>query len=887
VVCGSCGLRAPRQGRAPTGGLYAREGLGNKGELTILRSVQGARLAQAPDASSQHIGGATVDCEYCEDSRGTPYLLYGVNGELIRWLRDGHQQAESLAYRALVTPTFRGDPKGLLDVMLVVLGGSLGHDFQAAERFMYEHWHAHPQLGPYPCPYLLGEHQASGVFHREYRDHVAHQLKTYLLGLYVFDRCSRIRECVLRGISKDMGTTDPRALDLIENRAVATGHPPAAGGGPSWEEFKERFKEMLNRPLRKTVPPSDGEALEEFRQRVDELAQTVKVRRLAGPVDENDLANIPDFSRRDAAQDPEAAWVVLGPVAKHAHLGRLSVDGRDAIKKYFQFTLSKPTIYDVTLPDHGVASSLLLLRLWYAYRNFLQDIKAARDDTRTADGLDGLGLTLDWIDKTTDLLDERRIQAAAGVIALHNIDPKRYRVSGGGTWIAWKRDFSERLQLSLCGENGILALAFLLRLTDTLQDWDRCRFRPLREGERLLESRDFSLRVGAAEGEDGKILVLYRADFPPGRGRPWPPDDTESQYGKLLTELSECLDGVESVIDFDGVGSGKESADREATWKRATEFCVHALDGERAPKARARRKSRQTRECPPVDEDCLSMIRTLLADPNNPASGFPVRACKRAPQPNSSCEVRAELLHFAADTARTGSALGEMAQLVQYMVEAAPHLDRVLLFIDGALPRNISIIDVVTSLEELRKRLRLIRQLFTVQIAPRRRYSNDNPTHGGRGGRQRRKLSARWRLRKFLHHRLMAYPEDIGASDTAKEIADAICTVASRLSNKAIQEWRQQGLGAGDDVRRKLVPIDRHLRGLSRQLPSITKTFDDLVSGDTLGIHKAFDSSLTPEATDTRAALAAYIRDRIKGLPHNDGPGGCSWWKSTSTGGSM
>lgn len=58
-------------------------------------------------------------------------------------------------------------------------------------------WSKQAGLGPYLLLDRLSQMEHDRVFHDSYRDHVCHQLKVFLLGLYFFDSILPIRQQVL------------------------------------------------------------------------------------------------------------------------------------------------------------------------------------------------------------------------------------------------------------------------------------------------------------------------------------------------------------------------------------------------------------------------------------------------------------------------------------------------------------------------------------------------------------------------------------------------------------------------------------------------------------------------------------------------------------------
>ena len=102
---------------------------------------------------------------------------------------------------------------------------------------------------------------------------------------------------------------------------------------------------------------------------------------------------------------------------------------------------------------------------------------------------------------------EEIVRAAAAAMALHNITPKDWdRVHKDGLLQAGFNMGAFRIHLT--DHDHRTPLAFLLGLVDTLQDWDRPRFRaPKSEDELILTDQDMSITA-----KDGRLLLYFSRD---------------------------------------------------------------------------------------------------------------------------------------------------------------------------------------------------------------------------------------------------------------------------------------------------------------------------------------------------------------------------------------
>ena len=125
--------------------------------------------------------------------------------------------------------------------------------------------------------------------------------------------------------------------------------------------------------------------------------------------------------------------------------------------------------------DHGVGSSLLLMKIWSDFSEYVGkvSVKAAGHHLFQGVADEVFGLK----ERLADA--ENSILAAAGAIALHNITPSIWdRADTLEYGLTLHTNFQIRFH-----EDGLkpplaaAPMAFLLGLADTLQTWDRPRFR--------------------------------------------------------------------------------------------------------------------------------------------------------------------------------------------------------------------------------------------------------------------------------------------------------------------------------------------------------------------------------------------------------------------------
>ncbi|MBN1490971.1 MAG: hypothetical protein JXA69_13720 [Phycisphaerae bacterium] len=759
-----------------------------------------------------------------EDSRGTPYALFGVNFELMQWIWETAGSERSGAGKALCVHEDYQGPSGrkrLIDDMLLILGGGLGHDFQKAESFLEKHWHAHPQMGPYPWLGLLAEYQAGGVFHRGYRDHVAHQLKTYLLGLYLFDKCERIHQAVIGEIDNDCDRETDSVQEfrlrwlaaalahdvgyIIENEQfVASG---AGSDGPSYVQVVAELERTLKYPLARSRRQSQDTS---FQKRHSLLSEEINAR-YPELIGFSRISHLPFCST--LKKQPRTAWAVLEPRTKHAGVWT----GSNTIKDYYKFTEGHPNRFGAQYPDHGVASALILLRSWCAYANHLQQLVDAQKNRTTVQRL--AENEFQWLASTTpsQWVCPKTIYAAASAMALHNIDPRSY-VKGdssnakqsersSGSWIT---DFISRLNIALDSSSGQtpLALAFLLRLCDSLQAWDRQKFRPLKSGEHLLESRDFDLTV-----KNNKIWIYYR-----GEGN----DQFKTLRGDLGIALVETQvddlvahdDSDDNGFEFVEVFGGKKKL---KSWKPTTPPVSQALFE--------------------PDEELDGKLRSL-------ANGGRVQigACGKPLQ--GPCPVRAQALHSLAEHARIGSDALLVTLVSQYLFDASNAAHAL---------RNAEPDIIAGRLTALHRAAAYVTGLFAKPA--RRRASRDAaPT-------------AASRCRDFLAHR---DPQDPVKGKRAEMVQQAIWRVIKLFGDDCGQESKRKKYTKKltvEPMASLLLILSVHGREVVNALWMLMEKRTSDVASEIVAEGLLAKEQVAKEANPV--TLGGYINDRISQFPHN------------------
>lgn len=452
---------------------------------------------------------------------GREYWLYGPNAEILKWIGGSPLGRKLFA-------------KSEMDEDRLFLALSK-HEMQAvaAKDAIRAFWYAYPEFGPYPFLDTLSKFEHEGVFYGDYRDHVIHQLKVYLLGLYIFDRCETIRKSVLA----EAGTGDDflRAWTLcalshdigyiMENDNALNPNDPA------WVDTKKVMEEVLTAPV---------SALKKF----SGLLNAGEERRIC-----HDL-NIRTFSLL-AFDDLENAagkniLSMIAETGKKASLG----SSDSPFKAYWDYAFA----FDPDPParkrfrDHGVASALLLVQTWKQFQRHVDALAVADHPLLSDDAKTRLNDLKNELGRIEDM-----VLSTAGAVALHNVSPSLWK-NHEDNMLARQLTLN-RFKVRLGPDNKGLPLAFLLMLSDTIQDWDRYRFRELRSNDTpSISDQDMCIRV-----ENATVFLDYKKD----NNLRNPVIDENSRFNETKNALSSLLDPAiiqelvqwKGMMDENGTGS--------------------------------------------------------------------------------------------------------------------------------------------------------------------------------------------------------------------------------------------------------------------------------------------------------------------------------------------
>ena len=446
---------------------------------------------------------------------GQDYAVYGVNADLIDWIGDS-----ALAQAAL-------GPAGadkLIDKLFLAFDSQTdAARVRHSKDIIRDLWNAHAALGPYPFLDVLSEFEFDRRFYANYRDHVCHQLKVYLLGLFAYDRVAPLRaaldEAFATGGAEQFAarwlvTAVYHDLGYVLENEAALRHD-----SEEWRNTREALNEALRAPLShvRAFAPKFSIAAEQ---------DLIRRHRIYTHSIGNDPVALETYAGADLFEE-------LREEAERA--GLRPTKGKAPLRVYWEYAFSHAPAGRPRFYDHGIASALLLLQGWRGFKDHVNEVlaNAAADPLVQANrpALDRLVADLDAHRET--------VRAAAAAMALHNIYPTDWDPA---SVLEHGLDL-QGFEINLTSASRKTPLAFLLGLIDTLQDWDRPRFRPERPDERaLLTDQDISIT------SDGERLILeFRADadIRDPAARP------DSLYARAIRALKAYLEpaAIDRLVD--------------------------------------------------------------------------------------------------------------------------------------------------------------------------------------------------------------------------------------------------------------------------------------------------------------------------------------------------
>lgn len=396
-------------------------------------------------------------------------IYEGINGDLIQW-----SLTSELYSKAVGAGT---DPNQ--DALAKAMHPDSTKRYRGTYDLMTAIWHAHPELGLGPDYELLAELEYSGSYYSGYRDHTTHMFKVFLLGLYLYENSKTLRTAITAQLPTQEDFLSVWILTaLYHDNGYLIETEDGCWDSEAAKAVLARFTASLAHPLTRLFPEQMDTGTEDSLKRQHQLH--MKTAEGQYEIEQKLL----DFQG-------------IGPRVQ------LSVDAAaNPIKDYYSYaaSLHKGRQYY----DHGIISACMLLFTCDAVCDYLQQSKKC-------------SFYHEWQNKRDAFLASAErykefAHMAAEAIALHNIQKN------------WDKTETADLFLkgvtirSFCIPLEELPIAYLLRVCDELQCWDRQSFsNPLGKNARTpLDADKLSLeaafdRVSLSVKDEKKRTALAAA----------------------------------------------------------------------------------------------------------------------------------------------------------------------------------------------------------------------------------------------------------------------------------------------------------------------------------------------------------------------------------------
>ena len=379
-----------------------------------------------------------------------------------------------------------------------------------------EAWKSHCHFGPLPPISLLNEFENENVYYKDYRDRTAHTISTCLLGLYIYEKNSSIRKCIDNYFENKVNYAGRSNEDifisawlllslyhdigyLVENDKVDTENTNA------FARVKNAINELTKTPLAKSPKFSRIVTAEKELNIIN-----------ASKIYRPELISIDNIEKDKFFSD-------LLNASKKSHLALSDTNG---IKEYYIFAKSHMAKYrSAGFRDHGVYSALLLKYIWSSFREYLEELcKCEVAETYYSEYFNEISILNEQLESFSSVVD-----IAAQAVSLHNINKFIWEVKDTSSHNLDLQSFN----IALKDENEAMPLAFMLRLCDELQVWDRPRFRAPSIYDENLKSDDISIVVS----DEGIFLRFFKDE----EQFVHPDSYSNGHYYKLKKLLGEYL----------------------------------------------------------------------------------------------------------------------------------------------------------------------------------------------------------------------------------------------------------------------------------------------------------------------------------------------------------
>lgn len=420
----------------------------------------------------------------------------------------------------------------------------LGDNEEARERTAIDLykliWGNHAEFGPLPTIELLNQFEHDRVFYKNYRDHTTHTVRTFLIGLYIYECNAIVQKAINNFFCQKYDSFHEKHEDIfifiwslaalyhdigyiIENNKIYA-------DSETKKETIRCINSALQYPLSHTA---------KFLSQISEEKEGYII-------DQNKIYVVRISSINSIADNNLFERLLNASTSTN-----LALNEENGIKLYYLFASSHKTKDGrESFRDHGICSALLLLKTWFSFSEYLSVIC---DEKKCSYQFGDIGDEVIKLNKSLVSYAPLVIGAAES-ISLHNINKDLWNVSDA---IAQKLNFDQFcIYLNNVDKpHNAHPIAFLLRLCDEIQMWDRPYFRAVTNKDVTLHNEDISMLVS----HDG----IYLRFFPDENRFLHPDSDVDGHFYNLKACLKKYLSNetLNEILKY-GV---PESAEKQHT----------------------------------------------------------------------------------------------------------------------------------------------------------------------------------------------------------------------------------------------------------------------------------------------------------------------------------
>lgn len=403
----------------------------------------------------------------------------------------------------------------------------LGDNEEARERIAIDLykliWGNHAEFGPLPPVELLNQFEHDRVFYKNYRDHTTHTIRTYLIGLYIYERNTIVREainCYFHQVYK-ANNTDFEDIFVFIWSLTALYHDIGY--------IIENNRIDLDSEIKREVLRYINNALQSPLSHTAKFCSQVSEENEGYIIDQNRIY-VSRINSLNSIENDDLFEKLFNASAST----NLALDENNGIKLYYLFASSHKTKDGrESFRDHGIFSALLLLKTWFSFEEYLCTIC---EEKNCLNQFGKIGNEVKILYKRLPSYTSLVIGAAES-ISLHNVNKDIWNKNDA---ITQKLSFDQfHILLRNSNLQNSHPIAFLLRLCDEIQMWDRPYFRAITN--RDVHSEDMSMQVSS----DGIYLRFFQDES----RFLHPENDVEGHFYKLKSYLikylgSETLDEI-------------------------------------------------------------------------------------------------------------------------------------------------------------------------------------------------------------------------------------------------------------------------------------------------------------------------------------------------------